>query len=404
MSIVVTPCASPEDLGAALVPITHYFGARPTAEDIERWSRLVEIPRMLAAREDGTVVGGAGAYTFELTVPGGTVPAAGVTVVGVLPTHRRRGILRAMMRAQLDDVRERGEPVAYLWASEETIYGRFGYGMASLCGEIEIARAANAFARPFEPKGAARMVDEDEALEPFARIYDQVRLENPGMFSRTEGWWRARRLADPESRRQGGGVLNRVLLTIDEEPAAYALYRMHQSLEGGSSTGFVNVLEAVGTSFEATREIWRLLLDIDWIGRLKAFGLPIDHPLFFLLARPRAMRFRAADALWVRLVDVKRALDARAIGAGQPIVIEVADEFCPWNAGRFRVGGGAVEQSRQAADIALDVNALGSVYLGGFSFAQLQRAGRVAELRDGAVKRADALFPSDRAPWCPEIF
>lgn len=404
MSIVVTPCTSVDELSGALSPIIHYFGGRPTAEDLERFGRIMDIQRMHAAREDGAIVGGAGAFTFELTVPGGTVRAAGVTVVGVWPTHRRRGILRAMMRAQLDDVHERGEPVAYLWASEETIYGRFGYGMASLCGEIDLPKHATTFARPFESRGQARMLDEKEAFEPISQVYDRVRRAYPGMFARTEEWWRARRLADPESRRQGGGVLNRVLLTLDGKPEGYALYRMHQTLEGGISTGFLSVIEAIGATPEATREIWRLLLDVDWIAHVKAYQLPIDHPLFFLLARPRLMRFRAGDALWVRLVDVQAALAARTIGSGPPVVVEVADPFCPWNEGRYAIGEGGVARTRDAADIALEVSALGSVYLGGFSFAQLARAGRLEELREGALARADALFSCDRAPWCPEVF
>jgi len=404
MAIVVTPCGSVEELKDALAPIMHYFGGGMTDEDTDRWSRTIEIPRMHAAKEDGAIVGGAGAFTFELTVPGGTVPAAGVTVVGVLPTHRRRGILTSMMRAQLDDVRGRGEPVAYLWASEETIYGRFGYGMASLCGDIELLRSANAFARPFEPRGQARIVDEGEAFEPFSQIYDRVRREHSGMFARTGDWWKVRKLADPASRRSGGGVLNRVLLTIDGKPEGYALYRMHQSMEAGVSTGFLNVIEAIGATPDATREIWRLLLDVDWTARVKAFLLPVDHPLFFLLARPRAMKFRVADALWVRLVNVREALAARSIGAGMPVVVEVADAFCPWNVGRYTIGEGRVDRTTASPDLALDVTALGSVYLGGFTFAQLARAGRVEELRDGALARADALFVRDRAPWCPEIF
>jgi predicted acetyltransferase len=309
-----------------------------------------------------------------------------------------------MMRAQLDDVRQRNEPVACLWASEETIYGRFGYGIASQCGDIEIPKSAAAFAQPFESQGELRMLDEEKALEPFSRLYDRVRLGYPGMIARTEEWWKIRRLADPESRRQGGGVLNRILLTIDGKPEGYALYRMHQTMEAGASTGFLNVIEAIGATPEATRQIWRLLLDVDWIARVKAALLPVDHPLFLLLARPRMMRFRLSDALWVRLVDVQAALAARRIGAGEPVVIEVRDAFCPWNEGRYSVGAGGTKRTRKSPELALDVSSLGTVYLGGFTFAQLTRAGRIEELREGAAARADALFPRDRAPWCPEIF
>jgi predicted acetyltransferase len=404
MSITIAPCASVEEMAAALAPIWHYFGGRPTAEDTERFSHTLEFARMHAARENGATIGGAGAFTYELTVPGGTVRAAGVTVVGVFPTHRRRGILRAMMRAQLDDIRMRGEPVAYLWASEETIYGRFGYGMASLCGEVEIPKPASAFTRPFEPRAGIRLLDEKEAFEPFRQIYERVRVEYPGMFSRTEDWWRIRRLSDPESRRQGGGVLNRALLTLDGKPEGYALYRVNQQFEPGGTAGAVLVIEAIGATPEATRELWRFLLDVDWVAKVKASLLPVDHPLFFLLARPRQMKFRVGDALWVRLVDVQAALAARRLNAGDPVVFAVADPFCQWNEGCHRVGAGAVEKTDAAPDLAVDVNALGSAYLGGFTFTQLARAGRIEELRPGALARADALFATDRAPWCPEIF
>jgi predicted acetyltransferase len=404
MSVTVERCSSVEEMLDALAPIFHYFGMRPGAQDADRWTRTIGVERMHAAREDGETVGGAGAFPLELTVPGGTVRAAGVTVVGVRPTHRRRGILTSMMRAQLNDIHDNGEPVAYLWASEESIYGRFGYGMASLCGAIDLPKAMNSFARPFKSRAQIRMVDEDAAYEPFSRIYEGVRRNYPGMLARSEDWWRLRRLADPENRRAGGGILNRVLLSLDGEPEAYALYRMHQNLELGVSKGHVNVIEAIGTSLDATREIWRMLLDIDWIAHVKAELLPMDHPLFFLLARPRAMSFRVADGLWVRLVDVQAALAARTIGPGEAVVIEIVDPFCPWNEGRYRIGEGVVARTTASADLALDVNALGSVYLGGFGFAQLARAGRVEELRAGSLARADALFPRDRAPWCPEIF
>jgi len=405
MSIEVQPCSSPEELALALEPIMHYFGGGFTDKDLDRWCRIIDIPRMHAARENGATVGGAGAFTFEMTVPGGTVPAGGVTVVGVLPTHRRRGILTAMMRAQLDDIHRRGEPVAWLWASDERIYRRFGYGLASLCGDIEVPKSANAFDVPFERKGTARFVAEEEALAPFSAIYERVRRGQPGMFSRTEDWWKLRRLADSDRGRAGGaGVLNRVLLTIDGRPEAYALYRVHQNLHAGVSRGFVNVIEAVGASLEGTREIWRYLLDIDWTASLKAGQLPVDHPLVLLAANPRRLTMRVIDALWVRIVDVPKALEARTIAPGDPVVIEVADTFCPWNAGRYRIADGRVMKTDAAPDLALPVNALGSIYLGGFRFAELARAGAIEERSEGAAARADALFPGDRAPWCPEIF
>jgi predicted acetyltransferase len=224
------------------------------------------------------------------------------------------------------------------------------------------------------------------------------------MFVRTKEWWRNRRLVDPEWAREGGGEQVRALLELDGEPAAYALYRLHFSAERGIPNGFTNVIEAIGTSPEATREIWRYLLDIDWMARVTADLLPFDHELFLLLRDPRRLRFELRDGLWVRVVDVEAALNARSFKQGEPVVVEVHDEYCPWNAGRWRVTPDGVERTDAEAELALPVSALGSVYLGGFSFGELARAGRVEELADGALDRADGLFRADRYPWCPEIF
>lgn len=404
MAIEIAACAATEEILPAISPVFHYFGMQPSAQDGERFLPFIEPSRAFAAREDGAVVAGCASFPFELTVPGGVVRTAGLTVVGVLPTHRRRGILRRMMRAQLDDVRRRGEPVGYLWASEDTIYGQFGYGLASLSGDLDVAKQHAAFAKPFESRAEFRMMDETGALAPMAHVYDRVRREHPGMIARSDEWWRRRRLADPENRRAGGGVLNRIVLLHDGQPQGYALYRVHQVFESGSTTGHVNVIEAIGAGTEATRDLWRFLFDIDWVARVKAMLLPLDHPLFLLAARPRELKFKVHDGVWVRLVDLPAALAARRLGEGAPVVIEVADAFCPWNAGRWKVGTVGAEKTTADAELACDITALGSVYLGGFSWAQLARAGRVEERREGALARADALFVRDRAPWCPEIF
>jgi len=322
-----------------------------------------------------------------------------VTIVGVLPTHTRRGILTQLMRVQLDDAHERGEPVASLWASEETIYGRFGYGMAALCGELEIQRVYGGFRKPPEHGGSFRLLSYEEALDAIPPVYARVAGETPGMFARPREWWEARALHDSESRRDGGGEMMRVVLEREGEGLAYAIYRLKMGFEAGSSTGEVHVIEAMGVSPEATAGIWRYLLDVDWMDRLQAELLPVDHPLFLLLEQPRRMRFRLADSLWLRLVDVGAALAARSLEGD--VVLEVTDSFCPWNEARYSLDGA---KTMEDADLRLDVSDLASVYLGGFTFAQLLRAGRIEELTDGALGRADAAFRTDRAPWCPEIF
>ena len=194
------------------------------------------------------------------------------------------------------------------------------------------------------------------------------------------------------------------MLEVDGRLDAYALYRVKPGFEKGYSVGETIVVEAVGATQPATREIWRYLLDVDWMETLRASLLPVDHPLWFLLAEPRRMRFTVGEALWVRLVDVRAALAARSFAEGEPVVVDVADEFCPWNARRWRIADGTVDSTADEADVRLGVTSLGSAYLGGFTFAQLARALRVEEARPGGIARADALFHADRAPWCPEIF
>jgi predicted acetyltransferase len=399
----VTTCADSGELAAALGPIFGYFGSSPDEGVGERFARILPPERMHVAREDGLVVAGGGAFPFDLTVPGGgTVRAAGVTVVGVLPTHRRRGLLRALMRAQLDDVHERGEPVSYLWASDDEIYGRFGYGMASMTAEIDLPLEHARLARP--PREASlRLLSAEEALEKIPPLYDRLRREHPGMFSRTRDWWEVRRLADPPERRGGAGELVHVLLEQDGEPAGYALYRHKVSFVDSISDSQVVIREALATD-EATPALWRYLLEIDWVARITADLLPVDHPLLFLAARPRYLRLKLHDGLWVRLVDVGTALSGRSYNGEGAVVFDVRDEFCPWNEGRWRLEGGQAERTEAEPDLALDVTALGSAYLGGYGFAQLARSGRVEELREGAIARADALFRADRLPWCPEIF
>ncbi len=351
-------------------------------------------------------MGSGGVFPFETGIPGGLIRAAGVTLVGVMPTHRRRGIFGDLMRAQLEDVRERGEPMAYLWASEDTLYGRFGYGIASFSGSIDLPRDRIAYADRFEPTGEVRLVEPDEAVEPFSEIQRAAATQHPGMFVRTKEWWTVRRLADPDWVRaaEGGSEQVCALLELDGRPAAYALYRLHFSADRGIAAGFTNVIEAVGVSPEATRGIWRYLLDIDWMARVKASLLPRDHELFLLLREPRMLRFEYRDGLWVRLVDVQAALAARSYKAGEPVVIEVRDDLFAENAGRYRVGPDGAERTDAEAELSLPIQALGSVYLGGFGFGELARAGQVEELVDGALDRADTLFRADRYPWCPEIF
>ncbi len=398
----VRPCRDRDELAKAFYGIGQYFGRFPTEESLDRWTQLIEIERMHAAFDGDQIVGGAGAYTYDFSVPGGSLPCAGVTVVGVYPTHRRRGVLRSMMDAQLRDIHERGEPIAALWASEETIYGRFGYGLASWCGEMKLPREWSSFARPLERRGQVCFVTAEEAATLFPPVWEELRRQRPGVFARTSAWWEVRTLRLPPE--QEANPKRFVVLELDGEVAGYAVYRTHLEFEGFVSKGRTEVIEAIATSPQATAELWRYLLDIDWSATITSGLLPLDHPLSLLLANPRRLNFTSGDSLWVRLVEVGAALSGRTYATDGRIVFEVRDAVCPWNEGRWALENGVAERTADAAEIALDVDVLGSAYLGAVSFAELQGALRLEELTPDAVARADTIFAWRPLPWCPEIF
>ena len=223
------------------------------------------------------------------------------------------------------------------------------------------------------------------------------------MFARSTDWWETRRLFDDPARRQNG-TLNRALLELDGHPAGYAIYRVKQDWHHGYSKGTVTILEVVTPTPEATRELWRWLLDFDWTAEFVADLLPLDHPLFLLLSEPRRMQFTLNDGVWVRVLDVPGALGARSYARADAVVLEVSDPLVPANAGRWQVSSAGVERAEAEPDLRLDIAQLGSVYLGGTGFGDLARAMLVEELQPEGAARADALFRTGIEPWCPEIF
>ena len=268
---------------------------------------------------------------------------------------------------------------------------------------MSLAQDRTRFAQPFEPRGTVRLVDLEEAARTFPALYEEVRAQRPGLFARSTAWWETRKLFDDPARRQGG-PLNRALLELDGEPAGYALYRVKRDWHNGFRRGVVTIVEAVTPTPEATRELWRWLLDFDWTSEFAADLFPLDHPLFLLLAEPRRMQFTLNDGVWVRLIDVGGALSARSYRGDGEIVLELTDDVLPENAGRWRVSASGVERTDASAELRLDVTGLGTVYLGGFGFGDLVRASRAQELVGGATERADALFSTGIRPWCAEIF
>jgi len=329
-----------------------------------------------------------------------------VTVVGVLPSHRRRGLLRRMMELQLTDVRERGEPIAALWASEETIYGRFGYGMASLCLNLGIRRRSVGIRPDLPPEGSVRLIESDEALSVLPRLYDRIRKRSPGFLSRSRDWWVDRTLDDRPENRRGGGPLVRALYERDGRPAGWVLYRIAQegtTWEDWKKT--VRVTEFQGVDDAARRELWRFLLGIDWTDAITVNTLAVDDPVLLHVDRMNDLRARVYDGLWVRPVDVGAALAARGVSGDGRVTLEVtSDPQFPDNVGTWTVEGDRVRRTSRRPDVRLDVQGLGMTMLGGFTFARLARVGRAEEAARGGLARADALFRAERAPWCPEIF
>lgn len=194
------------------------------------------------------------------------------------------------------------------------------------------------------------------------------------------------------------------VVELDGRVEAYAIFRIHFEVADDAFNGRTEVLEAVGSTPQGTAEIWRFLLDIDWSATTTTAPLPPDHPLFLLLANPRRAQYRMSDTLWVRLVDVGAALSGRAYAGEGRIVVEVRDASCPWNEGRWLLEGGEASRTEEPADLALDVDALGSAFLGGVSFAELAAGFRVEERTKGAISRADAILAWRPFPWSPEIF
>jgi predicted acetyltransferase len=401
---VVRPVAEGEwDAWNAIDP--HAFGGEEPPERVEFWNRALEPDRCIGAYEGNEPVGSAAAFSFAMTVPGGaSVPVAGISAVGVLPTHRRRGVLRALMRHQLDGLHENGEFVAALTASEPAIYGRFGYGLASWRMSLRIARAAAALpAEPAAPSGLRlRLADPAASLDTCLKVYEELLGTRSGLMPRA-GAWKERMALDPPADREGASPLRCVLAEVDGQVRGYAYYATVVDWDATGPTGTTLVREAIAADPAIRLALWRYLFDLDLMTAVKVDNLPLDDELLFQLADPRAAVPSFRDALFVRLVEVGKALEARTYSAPVDVVLDVEDPFCPWNTGRWRLSGDAAgarcERTADAAELRLGAVDLGSLYLDGVSPATLAAAGRISELRPGALAELGRACAPLRLPW-----
>jgi predicted acetyltransferase len=377
-----------------------------------------------AGAREGHIVGTAGAFSFQMTVPGAVLPVAGVSYVSVLPTYRRRGIQRSLMQRQLADIAARGaEPVAALWASEAPLYGKYGYGPAASVAMFRFGRGEGTINVAVDPALTLRLVTPAEAIAALATVYDAAQPLRPGLFARSDVWWDIVTF-DHEATRGGFGPLRCVLAGDPGGPRGYALYYAQGGWDDSEYLPHSKIVikELVAADAVAGAALWRDLLSRDLVSEVLATNRPADDPLLFQLADPRRARPLVSDGVWVRLVDLPRALASRAYSAPVDVVLEVNDSVLPANAGRWRLrapglagssadgltggpaGGASCERTADPADIALDVRELGAAYLGGTRLGSLAAAGLVAELCPGTLGPLSAAMTWDPAPWCPMIF
>lgn len=385
------------------------FGHDFRPSGLERSTKLGDFARSTAAFDGGEIVGTAGIWTFEMSVPGASLPTAGVTWVSVKPTHRRQGILTTIMRGQLDHVRERGEPFAALWASEAPIYGRFGYGLAAEGTEFHIARPYASFRHTVPSSGRCRFVTREEGLASWPAVYEAVRKTTPGLVSRSPDWWAYRHFPVDDTPYLANGFSSSFRVQYEEGglPLGYVRYRIKEQYAEGSPTSEILVAELLAATDAAYSALWSYLFGVDLIATISCNWGRVDEPLLHMLADPRRLVRRTQDTLWVRIVDVPAALSSRAYAGEGSLVFRLRDPFCAWNEGTYRLdaspSGATCRPSQETPAIELDATALGAVYLGGQRLQSLARAGRVTG--DAAVLcRADALFTWDPAPWSPEIW
>jgi predicted acetyltransferase len=409
-----------------------FFGQRPGERTRAAILSRLELGRTLAAFDGEMPVGNAADWSLQMCLPGSIAPVAGVTLVAVMPSHRRRGVVSSLMRRQLAGIRERGEAIAMLWASEAEIYGRFGYGaaawQANFCfrrgdGRLrpEVRRWVDAAVAGEGGAGGLRlrMAEPQEVRAELDAVYQAELPGRPGMFARSDSWW-DRVLRTDSDQPDDSEPLRCVLAEDDGGPRGYAIYTGTLTWDDETflADGSVHVRELIANDPAAGALLWGDLLSRDLVTEVTASLRPADDPVVHLLADPRRVRRRVSDGLWVRLTDVRQALELRRYSCPVDVTIEVGDALLPGNAGVWRLvaggeagaggvgaGFGAVcEAGGGAADVTLDVAALGAAYLGGTRLGELAGAGLVTEHRAGAVAALSAALGWDPGPWCPIIF
>ena len=374
------------------------FGGHATDKYVSIMRSIAELDRSFGAFDGDQIVGSTTTRTSGMTVPGGCADLGYVDDVSVLPTHRRQGVMTNLMRAQLDQIHERGEPLAALTASESAIYERFGFGIATWIDSWTIQRVHTGLS--VAPHGGGRLdfISADTAQSEWPRLHRRVAGNRVGMVHYSPAYWKVE-LSDGEFQRRGASEYFHVAYRRDGEVVGLVTYRIDDST--------VLVIFLLGEDSEVEAELWRYCFGIDLMTDIRAFNQPTDHPLPWRLSDPRRLVRSTSDHIWLRLVDVPRALEARGYFTPGDLVLRVVDNFCRWNDDDFRLEasttGASCQPTGRSPDLRLTAAELAAAYLGGNSFSRLARAGRISELTPGAVEAADRMFRTDREPWSLEL-
>ncbi|MEU5714938.1 GNAT family N-acetyltransferase [Streptomyces sp. NPDC020403] len=396
---------------------TGFLRSSIPAPDEEVAVRLatIDLGRVQGVFDAGRCVATFRSFAQELTVVGGaTVPADAITAVTVTPTHRRRGLLGRMMAADLAAAKERGDVVASLIAAEYPIYGRYGFGPASWATEWEIdVPRAGLDPRERVPSeqdgGRIELVEGADVRKLGPELHSRLAARQHGVVSRDERWWQRNTGVDVPAYEGWTEPFHAVHRSADGETDGLVTYRADdnwgdrkQPLNKATVAGLIAVTPA------AERALWRFVCSIDWITTVRTGYRAPDDLLPLLLPDPRAARVvTQADWLWLRVLDVPRALEARTYTAEATLVLDIHDG-AGLASGRYLLetspSGASCTPTTRTADLALDVRELGTLYLGDESALRLAALGRIEEHRPEAAARADAVFRTARRAWCPDVF
>ena len=377
--------------------IERSFGEHADEELIDIFSRMFKHSRALAAFEGEEIVGGSFVFARQMNIPGDreTLTAV-VSGAGVQPTHRRRGILTAMMDKHLRESRDREEALVILGASESVIYGRYGFGIATHQERWTIDRRHTAFAHAPRVSGRVRFIEKDDAPDSLPEVTARACAGRPGFVAMSGVEW-AVLIADMERDWRGAGSLFFAVYEDKGKTDGFVIYRIRAET--------VIVISLVAATRAAHAALWQFCFGIDLRTTIEAYKVPLDDPLPWMLVEPRSLRRSTHDAMWLRIVDAPKALEARDYAVDGRIVFDLRDEFCPWNAGRYELDaapdGASCKPTSASPDITLTAADLGVVYLGDSSFSMLERASRIETASDDAAQLADGMFRTRLKPWWP---